>query len=158
MKRSVGPRFERAIEVQNFCGWKGCELEIPPGETRCWKHALRVKNPPRYGATTEPALPMRPQLETICAAVGSVFGDVTAKNIRGKRKHTSISRARMVAMYCARQALKMSLTEIAAEFGGKHHTSVFAATRRAERLIRRGDTQICEAFAVGMKAGRSQKA
>jgi hypothetical protein len=138
--RSVGPRFApKAFTGQKFCGWKGCDLEIPPTDDRCWKHKLNVLNTP----------------EAVTRAVARACA-VRVEDINGTRKTGAISLARKIAMYVLRRETNLSLTEIGAAFGGKHHTSVLAAVRKAARLVET-DQRASAAFVAGMKAARKSQ-
>ncbi len=62
---------------------------------------------------------------------------VTVEDLIGSARDTRISQARQAAMYLCRSLVRASLSQIAAEFGGRDHTSVLYAVRAAEQRRKR---------------------
>lgn len=68
----------------------------------------------------------------IRSAVADHFG-VTVEDLVGLGRGKQISQARQAAIYLCRSLARASLARIAAEFGGRDHTSVLYAVRMAEQ-------------------------
>ncbi|GBD27824.1 Chromosomal replication initiator protein DnaA [bacterium HR30] len=64
--------------------------------------------------------------------VAEHFG-VSADDLIGSARGRRVSQARQTAMYLCRSVARASLSRIAAEFGGRDHTSVLYAVRAAEQ-------------------------
>lgn len=65
----------------------------------------------------------------------AAFAKISLEDLKGSKRHKSIARARQMAMYLARKWCKVSYPDIAAQFGGKDHTTVLAACRKIESLL-----------------------
>ena len=61
--------------------------------------------------------------------------EVSAENIRSKKRDKNIVTARQVAMYILRQLTNLSLEEIGDYFGGKDHSTVFHSLQVIEERI-----------------------
>jgi hypothetical protein len=61
--------------------------------------------------------------------------NVTAEDIRSKKRSANISRARQISMYCVREITQMSVVEIGDEFGGRDHSTVIYALQQVEKMI-----------------------
>ena len=61
--------------------------------------------------------------------------NVTAEDIRSKKRAASISRARQISMYCVREITQMPVTDVGEEFGGRDHSTVIYALQQVERLM-----------------------
>jgi len=72
-------------------------------------------------------------VETVQKAVAAYFS-VRISDLKGKRRHRSISRPRMVAMYLSRELTGSSFPEIGMRFGGKDHSTVINACKRIVAL------------------------
>ncbi|HUU92617.1 MAG TPA: chromosomal replication initiator protein DnaA [Phycisphaerae bacterium] len=81
--------------------------------------------------------PTRTSLPEIEQAVTSFFG-VTASDIHSSRKLHQISIARQVCMVLARQLTDLSYADVARAMGNKNHTTVLAACRKWQELVKNG--------------------
>jgi chromosomal replication initiator protein len=81
------------------------------------------------------AAPASSSLTDICDAVAGFFS-VTASDIHSARKSRQISLARQVTMVLARELTGMSFADIARGLGGKNHTTVLAACRKWQRMVK----------------------
>lgn len=72
-------------------------------------------------------------VEAIQKAV-SAYYSVRISDLKGPRRHRSIARPRMLAMYLSRELTGASFPEIGHRFGGKDHTTVMNACRRIKTL------------------------
>jgi chromosomal replication initiator protein len=75
------------------------------------------------------------RLGDVQKAVCEVFG-VEPAQLRSDRKGRSVSEPRMLAMWLARKYTRAAWSEIGEFFGRRSHSTVIAAHRRVERLIR----------------------
>jgi chromosomal replication initiator protein len=75
------------------------------------------------------------RLADVEQAVCSVFG-VERNDLRSQRKSRSIHEPRMLAMWLARKYTRAPWSEIGQFFGRRSHSTVIAAHRRVEKLIR----------------------
>jgi len=66
--------------------------------------------------------------------VSKYFG-LKSHNLTGKSRLKNIVMARQVAMKFCREQLKMSLSEIGKNFGGRNHTTVLSSLRKMEILL-----------------------
>jgi chromosomal replication initiator protein len=73
-------------------------------------------------------------VETVQQAVCKHF-NISLSDMRGSRRHRSVSLPRQVAMYLCRKGLRSSFPEIGQQFGGKDHTTALAACRKVERML-----------------------
>ncbi|OHB79302.1 MAG: hypothetical protein A2W31_15765 [Planctomycetes bacterium RBG_16_64_10] len=76
------------------------------------------------------------QLADIQRAVCDVFG-IEVASLQSKRKVSSISHPRMLAMWLARKHTRAALAEIGHFFGRRSHSTVISAQKRVERWMRR---------------------
>ncbi|GAB4200054.1 MAG: hypothetical protein OHK0013_10770 [Sandaracinaceae bacterium] len=74
-------------------------------------------------------------VEDIQRATCEFYG-LAMKELLSDRRHRGVSLPRMVAMYIARERLKLSYPDIGRRFGGKDHTTVISAYRKIEGLMR----------------------
>jgi chromosomal replication initiator protein len=82
-----------------------------------------------------PVTPKRTSLPEIEEAVGEFFG-VSRIDIHSERKSHSVSLARQVSMVLARELTDLSFADIARGMGGKNHTTVLAACRKWQGLVK----------------------
>ena len=61
--------------------------------------------------------------------------NVSADDIRSKKRAAPISAARQAAIYCVREITQMSLESIGQEFGGRDHSSVLYSVQQVERAL-----------------------
>ncbi len=73
---------------------------------------------------------LRPEAETILAAVSGVF-QVSASDLRGKKRQGSIAAARRVYVHLCRQLAGTSLAEIGRQLGGRSHTTILNILKTA---------------------------
>lgn len=78
------------------------------------------------------------QVEDIIRRVAEVF-KVSTVDIKSKKRNRSISLARNVAMFIARELTPTSTTEIGLSFGGKDHTTIIHASNKISQLIKEDD-------------------
>lgn len=81
------------------------------------------------------ASPKRTSLPEIEEAVAEFFG-VTRADIHSDRKSHQISTARQATMVVARDMTDLSFADIARGMGGKNHTTVLAACRKWQELVK----------------------
>lgn len=72
-------------------------------------------------------------VQSIQEAVSSYYS-VRISDLKGPRRHRSIARPRMLAMYLSRELTGASFPEIGHQFGGKDHTTVMNACKRIPTL------------------------
>jgi chromosomal replication initiator protein len=82
-----------------------------------------------------PTTPPKANMEAIEETVSSFFG-VTRGDVHSHRKSHPVSLARQVTMVMARDMTQMSFAEIARALGGKNHTTVLAACRKWQELLK----------------------
>jgi chromosomal replication initiator protein len=75
-----------------------------------------------------PALTKKIGIPEILQQVMERF-NVRLADLQGKRRHRSISHARQICMYLARQLTTLSLGEVGGFFGGRDHTTVLHAVK-----------------------------
>ena len=80
-----------------------------------------------------------PSADTIIQEVAR-FYNLDADTIRGQGQNKEITTARNVAMYIIRQMTQLSLAEIGAQFGGRHHATVLNSINRAEKNMKEDPT------------------
>ena len=78
--------------------------------------------------------PTELEMSTIIRAVADYY-KLSPYDIKGKSKNKNIALPRQIAMYLCRQMTDYSTTEIAAEFGGKDHTTVMYNVRKILTLL-----------------------
>ena len=71
---------------------------------------------------------------TIEQAVCNITG-LKSADLRSKSRRKSVSSARMLAMYLAREHTNAALSEIGDYFGGRSHSTVIAARKKVTSLI-----------------------
>lgn len=74
------------------------------------------------------------RVQAICQEVARAFG-VRAAELASPSRRQGIVRVRGVAMFLCRQLTALSLEAIGARFGGRDHTTVMHACRKAEELL-----------------------
>lgn len=77
-------------------------------------------------------------IDLIIKTVASYY-NVSPFDIKGKSKSQSIVVPRKIAMYLCRTMTDFSTTEIAAEFGGKNHTTVIYSIEKVEAQLHSSD-------------------
>lgn len=80
-------------------------------------------------------------IDLIIKAVSSYY-NITPSDIKGKSKNQSVIIPRQIAMYLCRKMTDFSTTEIAAEFGGKNHTTVMYNVQKIESAINSTNSDI----------------
>ena len=78
-------------------------------------------------------------VDRIIALVSEHFG-ITSADIKGSRRTRAISEPRQLAMFLARKHTEHSYPELGRKFGGKDHTTVLAACRKLEKLLKENDS------------------
>lgn len=63
--------------------------------------------------------------------------NITAEDIRSKKRSNNISAARQVSMYIIREITQMSTIDIGKEFGGRDHSTVVYATQQVQKIMER---------------------
>ena len=61
--------------------------------------------------------------------------NISISDLRGQRRHRSVSFPRQIAMYLCRKGLNTSFPELGNQFGGKDHTTAMAACRKIEKML-----------------------
>ncbi len=64
------------------------------------------------------------------------FYELDPAAIRGQGQNKELSTARNMAMYIIREMTQLSLAEIGAQFGGRHHSTVLNSINRVEKLMK----------------------
>jgi chromosomal replication initiator protein len=70
-------------------------------------------------------------IEMIQRVVADYF-NLSAYDLRGKKRTKAIAFPRQIAMYITREITEFSTTEVGLEFGGRDHTTVMHACQRIE--------------------------
>lgn len=92
-------------------------------------------------------------VEDIQRATAEYFG-LTVRELCGDRRHRGVSQPRMIAMWIARERLKMSYPDIGRRFGGKDHTTVMSGYKKIAFLLEQGEEAITRAAdAIERKLG-----
>lgn len=73
---------------------------------------------------------LRPEPETILAAVSGVF-QIAAADLRGKKRQATVSTARRVYIRLCRELAGCSLSEIGKQLGGRSHTTILNILKTA---------------------------
>ena len=63
--------------------------------------------------------------------------NITAEDIKSKRRMATIAMPRQIAMYICRVHLKESLPKIGSEFGGKDHTTVMHSVNKIKKEMQK---------------------
>ena len=61
---------------------------------------------------------------------------LTSEDVKGQSRQANIVLARHVAMYLIRKITNLSLTDIGAEFGGRHYTTVMSSVKIVEKRMK----------------------
>ena len=64
------------------------------------------------------------------------YYNIDEETLRGKNQSHEVANARQIAMYLIRDMVKIPLTEIGKEFGGKDHTTVLHSLKKVQGLLR----------------------
>lgn len=80
------------------------------------------------------SMPLSNTISSIQERVAT-FTKTTVDALKSSNRHKHLARARQMAMYLSRKWCKASYPDIAAQFGGKDHTTVMAACRKVESLL-----------------------
>jgi chromosomal replication initiator protein len=78
-------------------------------------------------------------VESILKGVAAVF-EVRISELKGESRHKEIALARQVAMYLAKELIDDSLIKIAANFGGKTHSTLLHAWKKITDQIKVNET------------------
>jgi len=113
------------------------ELLKQPIDLSFARETLRLASPKPESVAT---------VEDIQRAVCEYF-NIRLTDLRSARRHRSVARPRMVAMYLCRQRLDASYTEIGDRFGGKDHTTVMSAVRKISARME-DDPELSECIEV----------
>lgn len=81
----------------------------------------------------------RVSVENILKSVATVF-EVRISEIKGESRHKEIALARQVSMYLAKELIDDSLMKIAANFGGKTHSTLLHAWKKISDQIQINET------------------
>ncbi|MEF2146541.1 MAG: DnaA/Hda family protein [Desulfovibrionaceae bacterium] len=73
------------------------------------------------------------QAENVISLVAEHFS-VSAKEIRGSKRHAHIAQARQIAMYLCKTLLPVSYPALGRTFGGKDHSTVLYSVKKIEQL------------------------
>jgi chromosomal replication initiator protein len=83
--------------------------------------------------------------------VVAAHNQVKVSDLRSKRRNHTVSLARQIVMYLARETTDLSLDEIGDHFGGRDHSTVLYAIRRVREQV---ETE--PAFAAGIQRLRDR--
>ena len=83
------------------------------------------------------------RLSDIERTVCGFFG-IAADELKSARRHRSVSRPRMLAMFLARKLTGAAYSEIGNHFGGRNHSTVISAERQVRDWLK-SETSICVA-------------
>ncbi|MBX7190852.1 MAG: chromosomal replication initiator protein DnaA [Sandaracinaceae bacterium] len=86
------------------------------------------------GEPTHAVTDRQTSVEDIQRATCEFFG-LGMKELLGDRRHRGVSLPRMIAMFIAREKLRLSYPDIGRRFGGKDHTTVISAHRKIGALV-----------------------
>lgn len=75
-------------------------------------------------------------IEKIIEEVARTFG-VSADDIRSSKRASSISTARQIAIFVAREITQLSMSSIGSEFGGRDHSTIVYALQQAEKAMQK---------------------
>ncbi len=64
------------------------------------------------------------------------YYNIDEETLRGKNQSHGVANARQIAMYLIRDMVKIPLTEIGKEFGGKDHTTVLHSLKKVQQQLR----------------------
>lgn len=78
--------------------------------------------------------PVSVTVEKIISEVAKTF-NVSAEDIRGKKRTTEIAEARQIAMYVLKETTQLTQKAIGNEFGGKDHTTVIYSVSQVNKMM-----------------------
>ncbi len=78
--------------------------------------------------------PISVTVDKIISEVAKTF-NVSAEDIRGKKRTTEVAEARQIAMYVLRETTQLSQKAIGAEFSGKDHTTVIYSISQVNKMM-----------------------
>ena len=78
--------------------------------------------------------PVSVTVDKIISEVAKTF-NVSAEDIRSKKRTSDVSEARQIAMYIMRETTQLSQKAIGSEFNGKDHTTVIYAVTSVRKLM-----------------------
>jgi chromosomal replication initiator protein len=70
--------------------------------------------------------------------VVSRFFGVDVADLKSPKRHRSVSRPRMLAMFLARKLTQAAYSEIGDHFGGRNHSTVMSAERNVKAWLKQG--------------------
>jgi len=105
------------------------QLEIPAREAGRPINAHQIRDLLSQRDSTT-----RPKLRDIANATARHFA-LRLSDLRGKSRRRAVVAARDVAIYLCRQLTRENLTRIGEYFGGRDHTTILHACRKAEELL-----------------------
>ena len=79
--------------------------------------------------------PVSVTVDKIIAEVARTF-NVSAEDIRSKKRTSDVSEARQIAMYIMRETTQLSQKAIGSEFNGKDHTTVIYAITTVKKIMK----------------------
>lgn len=85
--------------------------------------------------------------EAIIRITAEAF-NLSARDLKGRRRVATIALPRKVAMYLARKHTDASFPELGQAFGGRDHTTVMHAVRSMEKALRDGDPVVHRVEAI----------
>ncbi len=91
-------------------------------------------------------------VEDVQRAAAEYFG-IGLRELRSERRHRAVALPRMVAMFVAREKLKLSYPDIGMRFGGKDHTTVMNAHRRVSAIAEEDENVKRAIDWIGRKLG-----
>jgi len=77
-------------------------------------------------------------VDAIVETVAQFFG-VSRADLLGRKRTRTVTLPRQTAMFLARKLTPLSLPEIGRLMGGKNHTTILAACRRVDNMLRRNE-------------------
>ncbi len=86
--------------------------------------------------------PLPVTIEKIISEVGRTY-NVSAEDIKSRKRSANISTARMISMHCVREITGISMEEIGSEFGKRDHSTVVYACGTIEKRLKT-DTRLRE--------------
>ena len=122
---------------------QGSVRELEGALTRIMAFAALLKQPMTTDLARQAladfvaAAPRRTTMPEIEETVAAFFG-VTRTDVHSARKSHQVSLARQITMVLAREMTDLSFSDIARSLGGKNHTTVLAACRKLQMLVKSG--------------------
>lgn len=128
----VAPETARALAEQPFPNLRQLEGAF----TQVAARASLTDQEAARGELDRLAVP-RPEPPDSTAILSSVAArfNLDVMTLRGRDRHAKVVRARQLAIYLCRQLTPLSLTQIAAIFGGRDHTTILHAIRQVDRRL-----------------------